>query len=40
MEKVQVAFDLAHLFTGTWWAQERKQKLKRLEGGKGDYPFC
>lgn len=34
MEKVQVAFDLAHLFTGTWWAQERKQKLKRWEGGK------
>lgn len=28
MEKVKIAFDLAHLFTRTRWAQERKQKQK------------
>lgn len=40
MEKVQVVFDLAHLFIGTWWAQESKQNLKRWEGGKEDCPLC
>lgn len=29
MEKVKIAFDLAHLFTRTWWAPKRKQKLKQ-----------
>lgn len=30
MEKVKIAFDLAHLLTRTLWPWERKRKLKLL----------
>lgn len=40
MEKVKIAFDLAHLLTGTWWAQGRKQKLKPVVLLLSKNPLC
>lgn len=28
MEKVKRAFDLAHLFTGTWWTSKERAETK------------